>query len=283
MQKPLLTKVKTKAKTIKNTNKFETKTNNQDSSSSDAIKDNQSKEVAFFSYENLRFLLISFAILLCVRSSIIAPFEVPTASMEPTIKVGDRIVANLLAYGLRVPFSGIEIMRWGEVKRGDIIVFKFPPQPKLDFVKRAIAVGGDSVKIVNDLVYVNSKLIYRIKAKDRSVLDDAEDNARIKSLFIETIGDQNYFVTQDNDLVRSNKHPKNWPSGSMAYKVPEGSVFVMGDNRDNSHDSRFWRSVPLENVRGKASFVLWSARPSNKTFPVLRWYRFFFSLYSQIS
>ena len=246
-------------------------------------KNNKPDQVELFSFENLRFMVMIFAIIICVRSSIVASFEVPTASMEPTIKVGDRIIANLLAYGLKVPFSGIEIFRWGEVKRGDIIVFRFPPHPKLDFVKRVIAVGGDRVKIIEDVVYVNSIPINKILTHDRMVLDDVADNAQIKKLFIETIDNLSYFVTQDFDIYRSIRQRSNWPLDTGEYLVPEDSVFVMGDNRDNSHDSRFWKSVSLKNVRGRASFVFWSSQPDHGFLPKIRWYRCFASLYPEIS
>ncbi|MCY4380153.1 MAG: signal peptidase I [Proteobacteria bacterium] len=245
-------------------------TSNQDSS--------PKKEL--FRVEDFRILFFLVFLALCIRSSIVAPYEVPTASMEPTIKVGDRIVANKLAYGFRVPFINYEVIRWGQVKRGEIIVFRFPMDPNLDFVKRVVAIAGDKVQIFNDRLYINGQPIERIDQEDRSILDDVGDRADIKDLYVEQIDKHAFFVTQDTRNILTVRN-RNWPHSGEPYLVPKEAVFVMGDNRDNSLDSRKWQHVPLVNVKGRAEFVIWSSKSSGGVLPDMRWSRVFKSLYGQ--
>lgn len=233
-----------------------------------------------FTLEELRVIGYLIFLALCIRSSIMAPYEVPTASMEPTIMVGDRIIANKLAYGLRMPFFGYKLLHWGDVQRGDIIVFTFPKNPKLDFVKRVVAVAGDTIQIIDDRLYLNGELIERSSPLlDRTILEHAEDRPAAKELFVEDLGDHSFYITQTTgkNTVR-NRH---WPLSRRAYTVPPEAVFVMGDNRDNSTDSRHWENVPLTNIKGKAQFVFWSSSSAPGIFGDLRWSRTFQSLYHQ--
>ena len=106
--------------------------------------------------------------------------------MEPTIKVGDRILANKLSYGLKIPFTDIEVLNWSNIKRGDIIVFKYPISPDTDYVKRVVAISGDKVKVQNNILYINEQPLERLDASTkRDVLIDIADDADRRSLFVE--------------------------------------------------------------------------------------------------
>lgn len=252
-----------------------------DDSHSAKSKKRKKEQPPFFSIENFRSLGFWILCIFAIRSSIAAPYEVPTASMEPTIKVGDRILANKLSYGLKIPFTDIEVLNWSNIKRGDIIVFKYPISPDTDYVKRVVAISGDKVKVQNNILYINEKPLERLDASTkRDVLIDIADDADRRSLFVENLDEKEYYIMQDNRGSKS-----SWPSDGLSYTVPKDSVFVMGDNRDNSLDSRSWFQVPIEYVRGKAEIILWSAySPKEKGASWdVRWYRFFSSLYKKPS
>ncbi|MGE0173154.1 MAG: signal peptidase I [Oligoflexales bacterium] len=228
---------------------------------------------SFWSPENLRSIAILIFAILCFRWSIASPYHVPTASMEPTIKVGDRLLANKLSYNLKLPFTDVVLWEWGTPQRGDIIVFRFPKDPSIDYVKRVVGVAGDRIRFVNDILYINDQPQPRTDANaDRSILSDIKDEANIKILFRETLDGKEHWVMQ-NDLSHKT-FTENWPAGED-FVVPKDSVFVSGDNRDNSTDSRIWGPVPLSYVRGKAVFVIWSMfTPENESLPTFRFNRF---------
>ena len=234
------------------------------------------KKPEFFSFENLRSLGTLALVIFAFRWSVAAPYKVPTASMEPTIKVGDRLIAWKLSYDLKIPFTDYALLQWAKPKRGDIIVFKYPGNPDIDYVKRIVAIEGDEVQIIDDVLYLNGEAQKRIDHnQDRSVLDDIEDSKESKILFRENLSSKEHWVIQ-NIPSKRNYTAKNWPSvSSETHKIPPGSVFCMGDNRDNSNDSRVWGEVPLSYVRGKALFVLWSMYDRDDSLlPRMRWYRF---------
>ena len=234
---------------------------------------------SFWSPQNLRSIAILVFFILCFRWSVASPYHVPTASMEPTIKVGDRLLAYKLAYDIKVPFTDIVLIKWGTPKRGDIIVFRYPEDPDIDYVKRVVGVAGDKIKFVDDILYVNGVEQPRSDHnKDREVLADIKDNKEIKHLYLEKLDGVEHWVMQ-NEPDSLNFTPTNWPS-SGDYLVPENSVFVSGDNRDNSTDSRVWGEVPLSYVRGRALFVIWSMYTENGSLvPKFRWSRFGQSLH----
>ncbi|MGE0172970.1 MAG: signal peptidase I [Oligoflexales bacterium] len=228
---------------------------------------------SFWSPENLRSYSVIILLVFCFRWSIASPYKVPTASMEPTIKVGDHVYANKLAYNLKVPFTDISLLDWGTPRHGDIIVFRYPKDPSIDYVKRVVAVAGDRVRFVDDVLYINGEPQVRGDANaDRTVLSDIVDDASIKQLFTENLRGREHLVMQnDSDhKIFDSKWP---PQGE--YVVPENSVFACGDNRDNSTDSRIWGPVPLSYIRGKAIFVLWSFfSKDGSILPTVRFYRF---------
>lgn len=233
------------------------------------------KKPDFFSFENLRSIGILILVIFAIRWSIASPYHVPTASMEPTIKVGDRLLAFKLSYNFKIPYTEFVVAQWATPKRGDIIVFRYPNNPDIDYVKRVVAIGGDEIKFVNNILYINGDPQPRTDHnQDRSVLDDIEDSKQFKDLYVERLDGRSHWVMQNIASYRQSGKG-NWPSETSSFKVPEGSVFCVGDNRDNSHDSRIWKEVSLSYVRGKALFVLWSWYfTQDSALPVIRFRRF---------
>jgi signal peptidase I len=248
----------------------------QVASASSKPKEIKKEKPGFFSFDNLRSLAVLIVIIFALRWSVASPYHVPTASMEPTIKVGDRLLAFKLAYNLKVPFTDIVVAEWGKPKRGDIIVFRYPEDPDIDYVKRVVAIGGDRIEIKDDILHINGEPQAIIDHNfDRSVLSDIDDNKEIKLLYQETLSGVKHWVMQNIPSARRFTSSRWPPDGSDPYIVPEEGVFVVGDNRDNSTDSRRWNHVPLNYIRGKALFVIWSVyTPRASSFPDFRFGRF---------
>jgi len=247
---------------------------------SDSSGENQNSSAqekpGFWSFDNLKSLSILVVAIFALRWSVASPYHVPTASMEPTIKVGDRLLAFKLAYNLKIPFTDIVVASWGQPKRGDIIVFKYPGDPEIDYVKRVVAVAGDEVEFKDDILYINGVAQKREDASDdRTILDDIDDEKDIKILYREKLDGHEHYTMQNIPSARRFASA-DWPRpGQGPYKVPDNSVFCVGDNRDNSADSRVWNHVPLDYVRGKALFVIWSIyTPKDATIPKFRFSRF---------
>jgi signal peptidase I len=235
----------------------------------------------FWSRENLVSLAILLLAVLAVRWSVASPYVVPTASMEPSIKVGDRLLAWKLAYELKVPFTSYVVARWADPRRGDIIVFRYPQNPSIDYVKRIVGLPGDTVQIIDDVLYLNGKAQEQTDHNsDRSVLDDIDDQKDIKFLARENLDGFDHWVMR-NQILSRDPELARWPfDGSGAYTVPADSFLVIGDNRDNSLDSRFWGPVPRSYIHGKGIFVIWSFNPPkgegffSGLMKGFRWYRF---------
>lgn len=225
-------------------------------------------------FHSSKTLILAIFIALVFRYSVAAPYKIPTGSMIPTLKIGDFIFVSKLSYGVKLPFTNYNLITYDEPKRGEIIVFVYPQDPKKDFIKRVVAVGGDTLEMRDGVLYVNNEEMSRVSIKDRSILSDVEpamfrDAAR---LYMEKLDDIDHLVME--------VYPT--PGNFGPKIVPEGAVFVMGDNRDNSADSRFWGYLPLENIRGRALFVWLSLDTKHPYFslggalqiPRLRWKRF---------
>jgi len=189
-----------------------------------------------------------FPILLIVfllRAFLFEPFRIPSGSLEPTLLVGDFILVNKFHYGIRLPVAHNKIYAMNDPKRGDIIVFRWPPKPSIDFIKRVIGVPGDKVSYLDKTLYINGN---KISQKFEKYAVDQEENRGATNVVEkqEDLLGIAHAIYQDPDKLNYDFHD---------IVVPKGMYFVMGDNRDNSADSRFWGFVPDENIVGKASFV----------------------------
>jgi signal peptidase I len=185
--------------------------------------------------------------ILVFRSFIAEPFKIPSGSMMPTLLVGDFILVNKFAYGLRLPVLNTRILDIGEPKRGDVFVFRYPENPKEDYIKRVIGLPGDEITYRDKTLYVNGKQIpesYLGPYTGPSEPNRSMAGAEVK---LENLDGVEHRIMQ---LPMVNVgHEGTW-------HVPEGEYFAMGDNRDNSADSRFWGFVPEANLVGRA-FVIW--------------------------
>lgn len=176
--------------------------------------------------ENVEAILIAIVLALFIRTFVVQAFKIPSGSMEPTLQIGDHILVNKFIYGVKIPYIKKTILPVSEPERGDIIVFRYPEDPDKDFIKRVMAVPGDTVEIRDKTVYVN-----RVPVKN-------------------DVG----VHTDSRTLSGAINHRDNL----KPLKVPEGGYFVMGDNRDNSYDSRFWGFVKERSIKGKAFIIYWS-------------------------
>jgi signal peptidase I len=197
----------------------------------------KSQRTVFQEYSEAFVVAVILAIL--IRALLVQAFKIPSGSMIPTLLIGDHILVNKLLYGIRIPFTKARWPVLSKPDRGDVIVFVFPEDRTKDFIKRVVAVGGDTVEIKNKVVYINGKPVA-----------------------------SNHAAFYSNDIRPGDLSPRD----NMApVKVPEGKLFVMGDNRDYSHDSRWWGFVPVEDVKGEAFLIYYSAQK----FPGIRWGRLF--------
>ncbi|MFP8777066.1 signal peptidase I [Hydrogenophaga sp. RWCD_12] len=194
-----------------------------------------------------------------LRSFLFEPFKIPSGSMIPTLRVGDLILVNKFYYGVRLPVINTKVIANHDPQRGDVMVFRYPPQPSLDYIKRVIGVPGDEVAYLNKRLTVNGQPVPRSNQPD---FFDGEQMRYVKQ-FGEDLGGRRYNTLNDDmrppfvtPMVEySFRENCRYPAEGVVCKVPPGHYFMMGDNRDNSLDSRFWGFVPESNIVGKAFFV----------------------------
>jgi len=190
------------------------------------------------------FFPVILAVLL-LRSFLVEPFRIPSGSMMPTLLVGDFILVNKYAYGIRLPVLNTKIIDIGEPQRGDVVVFRYPKDPSVDYIKRVVGLPGDRIGYYNKMLHINGKPVAQVPAGvyvgTGSGISMSGAGKRLEQL-----GD-----VQHQILVM----PRT-PGLEGEYVVPEHEYFVMGDNRDNSNDSRYWGTVPEQNLVGKA-FRIW--------------------------
>ena len=203
-----------------------------------------------------------FPVLLAVfilRSFLFEPFKIPSGSMVPTLRIGDLILVNKFEYGIRLPVLNTKIIELGSPKRGDVMVFRYPPQPSLDYIKRVVGLPGDRIAYVNKQLSVNGQLVAQTELPD--FFDS--DTMRYSQQFETKLGEKSFrllnnasspaFVPGASDFA--GKENCVYTMEGVTCTVPAGHYFMMGDNRDNSLDSRFWGFVPDENIVGRAFFV----------------------------
>ena len=194
-----------------------------------------------------------------LRSFLFEPFKIPSGSMIPTLLVGDLILVNKFHYGFRLPVINTKLTDGTPVQRGDVMVFRYPPQPSLDYIKRVVGVPGDEVAYLNKRLTVNGKVV------ETSAVPEFfdEDSMRYMRQFEEKLGEKPHRLLNDEDrpayVMGALKFPYSdncrYSVEGVVCKVPPGHYYLMGDNRDNSQDSRFWGFVPDANIVGKAVLV----------------------------
>lgn len=205
-------------------------------------------------------LFIPFAAILLFRAFLYEPYIIPSGSMVPTLSTGDYIIVKKYEYGLKLPFTQNEFVSFSDPKRGDVIVFQYPPRPEISYVKRIIGLPGDTVKYVNKELSINGVLMEHTEAM--AWPQDVEAPKYIKT--VENLTGVKHETVVDNRIKPSRvKNPTSEALALCEYfndgficKVPPNSYFVMGDNRDHSEDSRKWGIVPRKNITGKTSYKL---------------------------
>jgi signal peptidase I len=222
-----------------------------------SVLERLSKEPLLVEYGKSFFPVL--AIVLVLRSFLVEPFQIPSGSMKPTLEVGDFILVNKFAYGIRLPVLDTKVIEVGEPQRGDVMVFRYPSDPSINYIKRVVGLPGDHIRYGSDKrLFVNgAPVAEQLLGKASGVLGSAV-------LYKEQLGDVEHLIRKE---TRRHAEP------SREWVVPEGHYFMMGDNRDNSNDSRYWNDpqlademqgmVPDENIVGKA-FAVWMSWPEPK-------------------
>ncbi|MBI4509422.1 MAG: signal peptidase I [Deltaproteobacteria bacterium] len=214
---------------------------------------------------------VAVLIALLLRAFVVEAFKIPSGSMIPTMQVGDHIFVNKFLYGLRIPFTRTKVLEYRAPHRGEVIVFIYPVEPEKDFIKRVVALEGDSIRVEGNQVYVNGRPVSRrVMPGVHRFWDYREGDFKpwhqaAGHLVEEELDGQRYVTLVSgssahdypSDLGCVNGMLRD-PSNPRACIVPKGHVFAMGDNRNDSQDSRYWGPVPLANIKGKALVVWWS-------------------------
>ncbi len=188
-----------------------------------------------------------------IRAFLVEPFQVPSGSMLPTIRVGDFLLVNKFSWGIRLPLVHTQLTSGSPVKAGDIMVFRYPKNPRVDYIKRVVGLPGDTIEVRGNRLYINGKLVPQkfVGPFNYHPEGPGEDGMVIPTKeYAQTLGGHTFHIIEFNT---PETHMNFGP-----YKVPPNCYFMMGDDRDNSNDSRFWGCVPRRNIVGKAMFVWFS-------------------------
>jgi len=200
------------------------------------------------------------AIVLVLRSFLVEPFQIPSGSMKPTLEVGDFILVNKFAYGIRLPVIDTKIVEVSDPQRGDVMVFRYPSDPNVNYIKRVVGLPGDVIRYSSERrLYVNDQLVAE------TLVGDEPGSLGSARLYREKLGEAEHLIRKEMGRYRMEPN-RQWT-------VPQGHYFMMGDNRDNSNDSRYWQDdaipsalagmVPDRNIVGKA-FAVWMSWPDPK-------------------
>ncbi len=190
---------------------------------------------------------------LILRSFLVEPFRIPSSSMVPTLLEGDFILVNKFSYGLRLPVVNYKVLDLGAPERGDVVVFRYPEDPSVDYIKRVIGLPGDRIEIRGKRLFVNGDEVVR-ESVERFVGEGRNRKDTGKLLEVEKLPGRDHEVLID---------PQRGGVRSISTQVPEGAYYVLGDNRDSSKDSRYWGVVPEDHLVGKAFFIWMHWDPSN--------------------
>ncbi|MGO4114353.1 signal peptidase I [Rhizobium ruizarguesonis] len=221
-------------------------------------------------WENIKVIIQALILAMVIRTVLFQPFTIPSGSMMPTLLVGDYIFVNKFAYGYSkysLPFSPDVFsgrLFGADPKRGDIVVFRFPPNPEVDYIKRCIGLPGDHIQVTDGVLYVNGKPVPKVA--DGSFTSDYKlDPGADVPVFRETLDNGKTYDTLDQSPVSRGDNTRE-------FIVPEGHYFMMGDNRDNSLDSRFDVGfVPAENLVGRASVIFFSLGNDTSFREIWKW------------
>lgn len=222
-----------------------------------ALEANLLRQPTWIEYSGSFFPVI--AIVFFLRSFLYEPFKIPSSSMVPTLLIGDLILVNKFTYGIRLPIVNKKIIEMNQPKRGDVMVFKYPKNMALDYIKRVVGVPGDKIVYKNKRLTVNNQAINYAPLPD--FLD--EEHLTYSKQFTENLTGVSHKILNDERGPTFVPNPDAFPQHELcsynlegfACTVPEGHYFMMGDNRDNSLDSRYWGFVPDQNIVGKAFFI----------------------------
>jgi signal peptidase I len=207
-------------------------------------------------------IVVAVAIALLLRAFVIEAFQIPSGSMIPTLEIGDHIFVSKFAYGVGIPFTDKKILALREPHRGDVIVFKYPLGPETDYIKRVVGLPGDRVEVRRNEIFINGKPMPR-ELLTSAACPDSEGSIRVEGndrpceLWTERLDGHLHQTRHETDRPPTDFGPRD---------IPPGNVFVMGDNRDNSNDSRVWGTVPYDLIKGRALIVWWSRGPTRDDF-----------------
>ena len=198
-------------------------------------------------------------IVFTLRSFLVEPFKIPSGSMVPTLLIGDFILVNKYTYGIRIPIINKKVIEVSEPRRGEVMVFRYPEDPSLDYIKRVVGLPGDRIAWIDKRLYINGA-----EATTRTLPDYLHpERIHYSKHFTEKLGETEHSILLEDDAPAAVPYAKSFPfqknchynNGGVECTVPPGHYFMMGDNRDNSADSRVWGFVPEENIVGKAFFI----------------------------